>query len=290
MSRFGIDARAAVEEPAGRGRVVRELLRALAKRDDDNVYDLYARTAWEVPLDERFTWRLIAARDPVWHLRAARAANETDAFLSTNSYLTAWFLRVPSVVVVYDLVAFQPGIAGRRSSTLIERATIGRGVRRAARLVCISEATRRDLVTRHPRAAKKAFVVPLAADDRFSRERTEAELAEVKSRYGLDRPYVLATGTLEPRKNLVRVLDAFADLPAEIGASTQLALVGPRGWDDEEILARARLARDRVRVLGTVPDDDLARLYRGAAVFAYLSLYEDSGYPSSKPWPPGRRP
>ena len=72
--RIGIDARAAVEVPAGRGRVVRELLRALAAREDEGQqrYVLYARQAWrEQPLDGRFRWRTIDARDPWWHVRAA---------------------------------------------------------------------------------------------------------------------------------------------------------------------------------------------------------------------------
>ncbi len=156
MTTIGIDARAATEDRAGRGRVIRELLRALARREDDHRYVLFGRTAWEEALGDQFEWRLRGLPDPAWNVWAGLdAGRRSKAFLSTNSYLTAWFARVPTAVMVYDLVAFQPGIAGRRSSTLIERATIGRGVRRAARLVCISEATRRDLVTRHPRAAKR---------------------------------------------------------------------------------------------------------------------------------------
>ncbi len=77
---------------------MRELLRALAERPDDGSrYLLYARARWqEQPLDTRFRWRLIGARDPLWHLRAARAANsECDVFLSSNSYLSTLFLRIP---------------------------------------------------------------------------------------------------------------------------------------------------------------------------------------------------
>src|SRR3954454_11519698 len=87
---IGIDARAATEEIAGGGRVVRELLRALAARDDAHRYVLFARTAWGEPLDARFTWALSDRRDPWWNLAAARAASaRCDVLLSTNSYLTA---------------------------------------------------------------------------------------------------------------------------------------------------------------------------------------------------------
>src|SRR6266540_5564868 len=123
---IGVDARAAEEVPAGRGRVVRELLRALAVLDDDNRYVLYCRTpATELALDERFEWKSLPARDPVWHLRAARAANRRcDVFFSTNSYLTAWFTRVPTVVLVYDLIAFVIGARAQRRAQAIEYATI----------------------------------------------------------------------------------------------------------------------------------------------------------------------
>lgn len=275
MTVFGIDARAAAEEPAGRGRYVRELLRALARRDDDHVFELYARTRWDDDLDERFRWRLIGARDPLWNLRAARAvSSDCAAFLSTNSYLTAWFLRVPSAVVVYDLVPFRPGVKARRSSELIERATIALGVRRAGRLLCISQATRVDLVARYPWAEPKTLVVPLAADERFGRPLPASELAEVRGRHGLDAEFVLCAGTIEPRKNLLRVLKAHAGLSRR----AQLALVGPRGWEFEPVLAEAR-RQDGVRVLGEVSENDLAALYQTCTVFCYPSLYEGFGLP-----------
>ena len=274
MTVLGIDARAATEEPAGRGRYVRELLRALARRSDDHTYLLFARSRWGEALDARFKWQLVSSRDPLWNFRAARAASSAcSAFLSSNSYLTAWFLQVPSVVVVYDLVAFQPGIQARRSSGLIERATIGLGIRRAARLLCISEATRRDLALRYPHSAEKSSVVPLAADERFGPVSAE-RIEEVRRRHGLDPEFVLCTGTLEPRKNLVRVLDAHRGLSRPV----QLALVGPRGWEYEPILEAAG-ARDDVRVLGQVPDDDLVALYNACTVFCYPSLYEGFGLP-----------
>jgi glycosyltransferase involved in cell wall biosynthesis len=275
MTVFGIDARAAAEEPAGRGRYVRELLRGLARRDDDHVYDLYARRRWNEAFDERFRWRLIAARDPLWHLRVSGVASSScAAFLSSNSYLTAWFLRVPSAVVVYDLVSFKAGVRARRSSGLIERATIGLGVRRASTLLCISEATRRDLTSRYPQVAPKTRVVPLAADEQFGRPVPTSVLHEVRERFGLDSQFVLCTGTLEPRKNLVRVVEAHAGL----SPPCELVLVGPTGWEFQPILEEAR-SRENVRLVGQVSDDDLAALYQSCSVFCYPSLYEGFGLP-----------
>src|SRR5216117_3706836 len=105
---IGIDARAAAEVEAGRGRVVRDLLDALARLEDRNDYLLYCRTALtELKLDSRFRWEQVEARDPVSHLRSARSANHRcDVFFSTNGYLTAWFTRISTVVLVYDLITF----------------------------------------------------------------------------------------------------------------------------------------------------------------------------------------
>jgi glycosyltransferase involved in cell wall biosynthesis len=278
--RIGIDARAAAEVPAGRGRVVRELLRALAARGDPHAYLLYARRRWdEGDLDDRFQWRLSPLPDPWWHVRTAIAVNrESDVFLSTNSYLTAWFTRVPTTVVVFDMIAFQPGAVAQQRAARIERATIRPGLARSRQIVCNAEATRRDLVARFPWAESKLAVVPLAAGKLFREPRSATDLKRVQRAYGLDRPFVLTTGTLEPRKNLLRLIEAFSELPRELGHYT-LIHTGPRGWNDEPILERARREGGRVRLLGLVSDEDLAALYRLCDVFCYPSLYEGFGLP-----------
>jgi glycosyltransferase involved in cell wall biosynthesis len=276
MAVVGIDARAAAEEPAGRGRVVREVLAALARRDDDHRYVLFAREPWEGPLDERFVWSSIERPDPWWNVEAALRAGATDAFLSTNSYLTAWFLRVPSVVVVYDLVAFLPGAAAQRRAARIERATARLGLRRARSIVCISEATRSDLVERYPGVAGKASVVHLAADPLFARPHDAHE--QVRRRLGLTEPFVLSVGTLEPRKNLARTLEAFSRLPADLRERHRLAVVGPEGWESEAFVLSA-VKDERVELLGFVPDGDLAALYQSCELFLYPSLYEGFGLP-----------
>src|SRR5271167_2084870 len=178
--RIGIDSRAAVEVPAGRGRVVRELLRALAARGDDgHRYVLYARRAWEEEaLDERFRQHTIGTRDPWWHLLAARAANrECDVFLSSNSYLTPWFLRIPCVSIVYDLVAFDPTMRPNRRSAMIERATLGGAVRRSAAIIAISQATADTLAARHPRAAGRTTVALLGVAPKLAGELDPTEAA-----------------------------------------------------------------------------------------------------------------
>jgi glycosyltransferase involved in cell wall biosynthesis len=278
---IGIDARAAAEVPAGRGRFVRELLRALARRDVDHTYVLFARNRWrDETLDHRFRWVLTGVADPWWNgLVGLRAHRDSDVFFSTNSYLTAWFTRPPTALNVFDMIAWDAPESAQRRAARIERATIARALRRSAHVFCNSDSTHADLLRRFPDVERKCSVVPLAAGSAFAHEPDPHETEAVRRRYGLERPFVLFTGTLEPRKNLVRLIEAFVTLPSDVADTHELLLVGPRGWEESEILGRAREHAQSIRLLGFVPEEDLASLYRLCEVFAYPSLYEGFGLP-----------
>jgi glycosyltransferase involved in cell wall biosynthesis len=276
--RIGIDARAAAEVPGGRGTVVRELLRALAAGDAQHDFVLFARDRWEdVALDDRFSWRLIPSSDPLWHVRAAdRASQLCDVFYSTNSYLTTWFLRIPSVTLVCDLIAFDPALMPQRRSGLIERLTMPPAMHTTQWFLAISQATADDLIARFPSAAGRTEVSLLAASPAFANPVVDRGVLD---RHGLARPYVLSVGTLEPRKNLPRLIEAFAALPAAVRDAHDLVLVGATGWDTDHTFAAIARHRDLVRALGHVPEADLPSLYGGAALFAFPSIYEGFGLP-----------
>ena len=222
----------------------------------------------------------LRAPPPLWHALVARdASRRCDVFLSTNSYITPLFLRIPSAIVVYDLVAFAAfGVAHRRAR-LNERITLGAALGRAARAICISEATRAELVARFPAAAPKAAVVPLAAGLPFGRELSPPALAAVRARYGVEGPFVLALGTLEPRKNLPRLIEAFAALPPGLRDTHRLVLAGAEGWGMRGTRRAIERHDSMVRALGWVPDEDLAALYQACEAFCYPSLHEGFGLP-----------
>jgi glycosyltransferase involved in cell wall biosynthesis len=271
---IGIDARAATEVGAGRGRLVRELLRELAADPGGHDYVLYARSRWAQPLGERFRWALVEGHDAVWHARIGRlAARQADVFLATNSYLSVLLTPIPVVAVVYDLVALDRRTSPNRRSALVERLTLGSVTRRAARLVCISQATADALLERHPDAARRTLVAPLAAAPAPA-EPTAQESAALP-----EGGFVLAVGTLEPRKNLPRLVAAYASLPRALQDAHPLVVVGAAGWRTGETLAALRSLGNRCRMLGHVSDAALAELYRRCAVFCYPSLSEGFGLP-----------
>ncbi|HST56324.1 MAG TPA: glycosyltransferase family 1 protein [Solirubrobacteraceae bacterium] len=274
---IGIDARAAADVPAGRGRVVRELLRALAARADDGQrYILYTRRPWEEQtLDERFQWRTITARDPFWHLLAARAANrECQVFLSSNSYLTTWFLRIPTIPIVYDLTTFEPSMLPNRRSTVIERLTLGPAVRRSAAFLAISQSTADALAVHFPAAATRTVVAPLGVAPTLTGELDPGEALGLPAA-----GFVLAVGTLEPRKNLPRLVEAYSRLDERLQLQHPLVVVGALGWETEETMSALHSLGDRCKVLGFVSDGALTELYRRCALFCYPSLGEGSGLP-----------
>jgi glycosyltransferase involved in cell wall biosynthesis len=237
-------------------------------------YVCYARDRWDEPLDDRFAWRLTSARDPLWHARVSRDAGRVcDVFLSTNSYLTVMLNRIPSAAIIYDLVVFESGMAPNRRSAIVERLTLRGAVSRARELICISRATADALISRYPDAAAKVTVAPLAVAPVLA----AAAPAELEK---LPPPgYVLAVGTLEPRKNLPRLVAAYAALPHDLQQAHPLVVVGAAGWRTGATLAALRALGERCLMLGHVSDTALAELYRRCGVFCYPSLGEGFGLP-----------
>jgi glycosyltransferase involved in cell wall biosynthesis len=277
--RIAIDARAAAEVPAGRGRYVRELISHLAPLLGDNSLLLYARKRWEgAPQSAQISWRLVAGSDLAWPLAAARAMRgECDVALATGSYLLCALAPKPVHSMAWDMVPFHPELHPPRGS-LFERVTLPLAVRRCASFVAISAATRDELLARYPRVAGRTAIAHPAAGEQFTSVASDRD-AEALARHGVRPPYVLATGTLEPRKNLPRLISAFASLPQEIRAGRRLVLAGAPGWETAETFAHVSSHSSLVKTLGYVPDEDLPALYRHADVFCYPSLYEGFGIP-----------
>ena len=174
--------------------------------------------------------------------------------------------RVPTVVTVHDLAVYRyPEAFPRWTRTYAPRA-VPRVLRAASRVIAVSEYTASELETLLRVPGEKIRVVPNAVDEAFTAEGTQA-----------NGDYLLAVGTLEPRKNLARTAEAAARTGRE------LRVVGARGWGGVEAQG------GHVTWLGEVDDAELARQYRGAACLVYPSLYEGLASPSSKRWRAGPR-
>lgn len=178
---------------------------------------------------------------------------------------------VPAVVTVHDLGYRRFPDAHPPGQRLYLDLSTRYSALSAAHVIADSQATRRDLVQFYGVPEAKITVVYPGRDEALRR----VDPAPVRAKYDLPERYILHIGTLQPRKNLVRLIEAVSRQPSAIS----LVLAGRRGWLSEPILEAARLHAPRVRALDYVPDDDLPGLYSGAAVFAFPSLYEGFGFP-----------
>jgi alpha-1,3-rhamnosyl/mannosyltransferase len=184
------------------------------------------------------------------------------------------------VVTIHDMtLSLMPRYHPLRKQLLI-RPVVALTARRASRIITVSEHARRDIVRLLRVAPERVCVTSEAADPIF-RPVDAHEQARVRLAHGIRGPYLLFVGTIEPRKNLARLVAAWARLRAERAIPHQLVLVGARGWYDQPIfeqVARCGFA-DQVIFTGYVPRADLPGLYSGADAFVLPSLAEGFGLP-----------
>jgi glycosyltransferase involved in cell wall biosynthesis len=196
-----------------------------------------------------------AVRDTVWYLGVLPFLAGGADVLHCPTYRAPVRCSTPVVVTVHDLAVFRYPETFRRWTRTYSRRLVPLVVRAASRVIAVSEFTKRELVELLDVPEERVAVVANAVEPVFAPEGPRAE-----------GDYVLAVGTLEPRKNLARLAQAATRLGVE------LRIVGARGWGRVELPGS-------VRWLGEVPDEELAALYRGAGCLAYPSLYEGFGIP-----------
>jgi len=236
---------------AGTARHIRSLLAALASEDVEvRRYALGGSSRALVPV-----------RDVGWYLAAlpTRALREGMQVLHCPTQRAPVHSSVPLVVTVHDLAVLRHPEAFNRWTREYSRRALPRVVRAATRLIAVSEFTRRELLELLDVPEEKVRVIPNAVGEPFT---AEGESAEGE--------YVLAVSTLEPRKNLARLVEGYRRARLN---GVPLLVAGAEGW------GHVRVEGDGVRWLGQVGDDELARLYRGARCVAYVSLYEGFGLP-----------
>jgi len=216
----------------------------------------------------------------LWHrlrlpLPVELVTGPLDLFYSPDFVLPPTRRAARTLLTVHDLSflhypdAFVPTLR-----CYLER-VVPRSVARADHVLADSEATRADLIAHLGTEPEKVDVLYSGVDPRFCPAPEANEHERLQERYTIgERPYVLSVGTVQPRKNYIRLIRAFASLRAE----AHLLIAGGKGWLYEEIFAEAE-THESVHLLGFVEDEDLPALYRSAALFAFPSLYEGFGLP-----------
>lgn len=310
--RIGIDYTAAARQRAGIGRYTRELIAALlALVGQDAIlphqYVLFAavgglpRAHWQREIDRlrairhsQFAICTLPLSDDwlarLWHRLRLPVPVETvtgplDIFYSPDFVLPPTRRGTRALLTVHDLsfLHYPEHFVPKLVRYLTQVVT--RSVARADRVLADSEATRADLIAHLGTEPEKVTVLYSGVDARFCPQPEPGEAERIRTRYSIgSRPYILSLGTVQPRKNYIRLIRAFAHLQTRQLATCKLAnlqllIAGGKGWLYEDILAEAEKHPDSVRVLGFVDDADLPALYRNASLFAFPSLYEGFGLP-----------
>jgi glycosyltransferase involved in cell wall biosynthesis len=300
MMTVGLDVSLVAGERAGGGQYAYQLARALARVDRRVSYLLYPVFYYivhpEYPHAElpeagnmRVAFQGIRPRDLMAFFRPDAPAmfkewllGPVDVVHSTTFCVPEFRLRPKALVVtIYDLSFLTHPELHLPANVAHCLAGTRLAVERADAIIAISGHTRRDLVERLGASPERIAVTPLAHDPDLVRVTDEEQLAAVRKRYGLPERFVLFLGALEPRKNLPRLLAAYAALPAALRREVHLVVAGVRGWLNDSIRAHVQAlgVEATIHFAGYIDGHDLAAVYSLATAFAYPSLYEGFGLP-----------
>lgn len=295
---IGIDICRLTDPWTGVGNYIANLLAGLAAVDRENQYVLYPYFPECFPRCVKDMAAFVPPQDNFSLWGAGRPELLVKLLWFKLKLPQPWFLAKPQVthstnlagprlkhgklvVTVHDLSFCRRPEWHKADNTAFSLRALGNAVANADLLITPSRFTADELVELYPATQGRVRVVPEAVLPVYRPVGDPAAMRAVLKRHGLARPYLLFVGTLEPRKNLVRLLAAYERLVAGGQDGFDLVLAGGTGWKAgpiEEALSHSA-AQGRVRRLGYVPGPELPALYQGAWALAYPSLYEGFGLP-----------
>lgn len=283
--RIGIDARLVFYTQAGIGQYILHLVRALAHVDHQDEILLLQMRKDRTNVVTQSNFRRVQLYTPShhrleqWLLRLELSRIDLDV-LHSPDFIPPFRRRARSVITVHDLAfLLYPHFLTRESARYYGQ--IDQAVRRTDHIIAVSEATKNDLVQRLGVPEGKVTVIYEAAAPIYQQLPKEQARRYVATQYEIDEDYIFFVSTIEPRKNVPGLLEAYRKLLDSYKARAKLVLAGGQGWLSEEVLAiveRLHLGND-VRFLGRVPTADLPYLYNAAKVLVHPSFYEGFGLP-----------
>lgn len=285
-----LDLTAAAHEKAGLGRYTASLAQALLQLGVplEGFVNHRAESRLSPPLSQLPLHSANLSRKP-WRLRAAAsyfggpnldAALKGVSLFHATEHLLPYLTRARSVLTLHDVAYLLFPQHHLLQNRLYLTLMMPRFLRRADAVICVSEATRRDALRLYKLVPSKVHVIPEGVEPRFAPISNHLILQSLRARYQLPARFILCVGTIEPRKNLVTLLEAYAALQNEIG-DLRLVIAGGKGWLYESFFERLRALglEDKITITGYVPDEDLPALINCAEVFAFPSVFEGFGLP-----------
>lgn len=282
--KIAIDGHSLGTQSGGNETYYRQLVRGLIQDKSDNHYHLfysYPSALNEFPWDARFGFSKIPT-NPIQRIGVSlpRLLQKTKPEVFHCQYVKPPFVRIPTVVTIHDLAHehypefFHP-LEAFRMKRLVRWTA-----RRADHILTVSEFSAADIAKRFGVPREKITVAYQAAAPDF-RPRDGAQCREhVAKNYGIDSPFILYVGRIQARKNLPRLVEAYARLRKQ-GIDAKLVMVGKKDWQSEHLLEKIKELGLEACVIfpGFVPFDDLPLFYNAAEVFVFPSIFEGFGLP-----------
>ncbi len=190
-------------------------------------------------------------------------------------------LKCPVIASLHDATLLKYPHWIRSQYRRIKGQIVHRTTRFADHIIALSQGMIPDLVEYFGVREENITVVPLGVDSSWFVQKTNQEIENVLNHYGVPKDYILFVGTLQPRKNILRMLKAYQSLPLDLRQKHKLVIVGREGWNTEEFMPLLQELRSKGELIWTqyVPKEDLQCLYQGANCFLFPSLYEGFGLP-----------
>ena len=292
--RIALDYTPAHEQRGGIGRYARELTAALARLDSNSDYRLFvagaSRDDLPAQLGANFRWHPTALTPRwlarIWHraripLPVECIVGRVNLFHATDFVLPPTLPGTRTLLTVHDLSFVRVPEAASPPLKRYLDAVVPRSVARADHVLADSQATKDDLVELYATPADKISVLYSGVDARFQPDADGGSLRAARRKYGIGGAnYLLSVGTVQPRKNYSRIIEAVA-MARQCGHDLHYVIAGGQGWLEGEMRETiARLgAEDWAHLLGLVDDADLPALYSGARAVIMASLYEGFGLP-----------
>jgi alpha-1,3-rhamnosyl/mannosyltransferase len=278
--RIGIDAGRMVHGRGGVASYTRELIRALVAPDVEHEIVLFDLDGHDI-VTETLTKAFGELPERVWIASAAKPELEALDLFHAPGFAVPDMGAPNLIFTLHDLTILSHPECHTLANKVRTLASVADALARGATILSDSEATRREALRLLSLPAEKVEVLPPILNPCFRAGGDASADTEVARKQGIDGPYVLAVGSLEPRKNIERLLDAWTALPDRLRSTHQLVVVAADGWRQRNIVRRLDgLAHTGsvVRV-GRLNDDELAALYRRARALVFPSLAEGFGLP-----------
>jgi len=288
VPRFGYDDKG-LPRRVGSSEFCFQLLKNLSVLDKKNEYVVYLpqEPTADMP-KESSNWKYkVIPNKKLWTIfglsKNLIKEKNLDLFFSPTHYAPL-FSSCPQIISILD-VSYKRFPEMFPKKDLLKLALWGKlSIRRAKKIITISNSSKNDIINEYRVLANKVEVIPLGIKDVNASDMNKSEFIE---KYNLKNPYVLFVGTLQPRKNIAKLVEAFAKLESRIKnqesrtKGLDLVIVGRKGWDYEKILSAPDKfgISERVKFLENVTNEDLPLFYKNAEVFVLPSLYEGFGLP-----------